>query len=54
MGFAVRAESVPCHSSSHGHTLTLSSSIAESGRMMGRNDSECGQMGVNSMQGTLG
>lgn len=33
---------------------TLSSSSAESGKITGRNDSECGQMGVNSMHGTLG
>ena len=32
--------------------VTLSSTVA--GMMMGRNESECGQIGVISMQGTVG
>lgn len=34
--------------------ITFSSSNAESGKMTGRNDSEWGQIGVNSMHGTFG
>jgi hypothetical protein len=33
---------------------TFNSSRAESGRMTGLNDSECGQIGVNSIHGTFG
>jgi hypothetical protein len=33
---------------------TFSSRRAESGRITGRKDRECGQMGVKSMQGTFG
>lgn len=33
---------------------TVSVSVEESGRMMGLNDSECGQMGVNASAGTVG
>lgn len=34
--------------------FTFNSSRAESGSMTGLNDSECGQIGVNSMHGTFG
>ena len=34
--------------------FTFNSSWAESGSITGLNESECGQIGVNSMQGTFG
>lgn len=34
--------------------FTFNSNRAESGSMTGLNDSECGQIGVNNMQGTFG
>lgn len=34
--------------------FTFNSSWAESGSITGLNDSECGQIGVNSMPGTFG
>ena len=34
--------------------FTFNSSRAESGSITGLNESECGQIGVNSMQGTFG
>lgn len=34
--------------------ITFNSSRAESGRITGLNESECGHIGVNNMQGTFG
>jgi len=34
--------------------FTFSSNCAESGSITGLKESECGQIGVNSMQGTFG
>lgn len=37
-----------------GEKITFNSRLAESGSITGLNERECGQIGVNNMQGTFG